>query len=180
MADAKEKPGVTGPATPFPELLFLGDALPFVDRIVAILDQIPLLEGFAQEEIVRMAPYLKIYRAPVGTEIICEGDTGDFMLLLISGRVEIFKRDTSGMPKHIGTAGPGKALGEMSMIDGAPRSASCIALEDTLFAVLDRPDLSRIITDDPRLGVKLLIELVQILARRLREANSRLVGAMEI
>ena len=180
MAGESEQPGQHGQPNPFSDLLFLGDALPFVERIVSILDQIQLFEGFDQEEILRLAPYLKTYRAPVGTEIICEGEVGDFMLLLITGRVEIFKRDVSGVPKHIGTAGPGKVLGEMSMIDGGPRSASCIALEDTLFAMLDRADLTCIIAEDPRLGIKLLIELVQLLTRRLREANSRLVGVMDI
>lgn len=170
----------SGAGSPFPGWLYLGNALPFVERILAILDQIALFEDFGRDEIVRLAPYLKCYRAPAGTEILREGDEGDFMLLLIAGQVEIVKRDMAGTPKHMDTVGPGKALGEMSMIDGAPRSASCVAMDDALFAVLERGDLTRILADDPRLGIKLLIELVQMLSKRLREVSSRLVGVIDV
>jgi len=63
----------------------------------------------------------------------------------------------------------------MSMIDGEPRFASCIALEDTLFAMIDRDGLSRIMADDPRFGIKILLELVLLLSQRLRATSNKLV-----
>lgn len=159
----------------FPNLTSLGDAGPFVDRMRDILDRIKLFEDFEGEELETMGAYMHCYLAPAGSEIIREGATGDFMLLVIEGSVEIVKLDASGLPTRIGMAGPGKMLGEMSLIDGEPRFSSCVALVDTLFAVLDRESLSRIIADEPRIGVKILMELLMLLNQRLRNASSELV-----
>ena len=79
------------------------------------------------------------------------------------------------MPTRIGMAGPGKMLGEMSLIDGEPRFASCVAVVDTLFAVLDRENLSRIIANEPRIGVKIMTELLMVLNQRLRNVSNELI-----
>ncbi|MCC7060469.1 MAG: cyclic nucleotide-binding domain-containing protein [Burkholderiaceae bacterium] len=159
----------------FPGLAFLGDASSFVDRILEIIEHIRLFEDFEREEIRKLAAGLRCYRAPAGAALIREGDSGDFMVFLLDGQCEIVKNDPTGLPQRIGLAGPGKILGEMSMIDGEPRFASCIALGDTLFAMIDRDGLSRIIADDPRFGIKILLELVLLLSQRLRATSSRLV-----
>ncbi|MCZ7654214.1 MAG: cyclic nucleotide-binding domain-containing protein [Rhodocyclaceae bacterium] len=101
------------------------------------------------------------------------------MVIVIDGQCEIVRNDSSGLPRRLSLAGPGKTLGEMSMIDGELRFASCVALEDTLIAVLDRDSLSRIIADDPRLGIKILLELVLLLSQRLRAASSKLVQHLD-
>ena len=159
----------------FPGLTPLGDASAFVDRLLEIIEHIRLFEDFEREEICRLAAGLRCYRAPAGASLIREGDSGDFMVFLLDGQCEIVKNDPTGVPQRIGVAGPGKILGEMSMIDGEPRFASCIALEDTLFAMIDRDGLSRIIADDPRFGIKILLELVLLLSQRLRATSSKLV-----
>ena len=159
----------------FPGLAFLGDASVFADRILEIIEHIRLFEDFEREEIRRLAAGLRCYRAPAGATLIREGDSGDFMVFLLDGKCEIVKSDPGGLPQRISGAGPGKILGEMSMIDGEPRFASCIALEDTLFAMIDRDGLSRIIADDPRFGIKILLELVLLLSQRLRATSSKLV-----
>ncbi|MDO8789182.1 MAG: cyclic nucleotide-binding domain-containing protein [Sulfuritalea sp.] len=162
-----------------PNVEFLGDALPFVGRIREIIEVIQLFEDFDPDELEGLARYMRCYRAPLGTEIIHEGDQGDFMLLLLEGSVEIVKKDVRGLAQIMGTAGPGKTLGEMSLIDGEPRFASCIALDSVAFAVLDRESLSRIITEEPQIGVKLLMELLMLLNQRLRNVSKQLMDCME-
>jgi CRP-like cAMP-binding protein len=163
----------------FPGLIPLGDATAFVDRILEIIEHIRLFEDFERGEVEALAARMQCYRAPAGAPIIREGDSGDFMLILLDGQCEIVRNDPTGVPQRIGLAGPGKTLGEMSMIDGEPRFASCIALEDTCFAVLDRDGLTRIIADDPRLGIKILMELVLLLSQRLRGASAKLVDGLK-
>jgi CRP/FNR family transcriptional regulator, cyclic AMP receptor protein len=163
----------------FNNLTSLGDATPFVDRIREIIDRIKLFEDLDEGEIEILARYMSCYHAPSGTEIIREGLPGDFMILIIEGTVEIAKLDSEGLPATIGTAGPGKTLGEMSLIDGEPRFASCLAIVDTLFAVLDRGGLTRIIAEESSIGVKLMMELLMLLNQRLRYVSSayvKLVG----
>lgn len=162
-----------------PQVESLGDALPFVGRIREIIQAIELFEDFEADELQWLAAYMRCYRAPPGVEIIREADDGDFMLLLLNGRIEIVKKDVRGLPQIMNLAGPGKTLGEMSLIDGAPRFASCISLDTVEFAVLDRESLSRIIAAAPRVGVKLMTELVILLNQRLRSVSAQLLECRE-
>ena len=70
-------------------------------------------------------------------------------------------------------------LGEMSMIDGEPRFATCIASQLTVFAVLTRDSMAKIILDDRSLGSKILINMVTMLSLRLRQTSARLLRVME-
>lgn len=151
----------------------LGDGAGFVDRILDSIEHIRLFEDFGRDEIEVLARYLKSYRAAAGTEIIREGEAGDFMLLLIEGSMEILKLDPRGLPQRLAVAGPGKTLGEMSLIDGEHRFASCVAHEPVRFAVLTRADLNEMLFAHPRLGNKLLIWILQITIGRVREMDLR-------
>jgi len=162
-----------------PNAEFLGDAAPFVARIRQIIETIRLFEDFEADELEGLARYMRCYRAPQGAEIIREGDEGDFMLLVLDGGIEIVKKDVRGLPQIIGNAGPGKTLGEMSLIDGEPRFASCVALDTVEIAVLDREGLSRLIAEQPRIGVKLMMELLMLLNQRLRSVSAQLMDCME-
>jgi CRP-like cAMP-binding protein len=162
-----------------PNVEFLGDAVPFVARIREIIEVIQLFEDFEPDELEGLARYMRTYRAPLGTEIIHEGDSGDFMLLVLDGTVEIVKKDVRGSAQIMASAGPGKTLGEMSLIYGEPRFASCVALSTVEVAVLDRESLSRIIAEEPRIGVKLMMELLMLLNQRLRSVSAQLMDCME-
>jgi CRP-like cAMP-binding protein len=76
------------------------------------------------------------------------------------------------------TAGPGMTLGEMSMIDGEPRFATCLAIEPTTIAVLTRDEMARIIIERPAIGSKILINLVTLLSQRLRRTSSKLLALL--
>jgi CRP-like cAMP-binding protein len=122
---------------------------------------------------------MQVYRAEPGQTIIREGDIEDFMLLIVQGRVDILKTDKRGTIQSMTSVGPGMTLGEMSMIDGEPRFASCMAVEPTTFAVLSRDAMVGIILEQPSLGAKLLIKLVTLLSQRLRQTSSTLLQYME-
>jgi CRP-like cAMP-binding protein len=66
----------------------------------------------------------------------------------------------------------------MSMIDGEPRFATCVAVDEVLVAVLDRESLARIIVEQPMLGAKILMELILMLSQRLRATSDRLMGLL--
>jgi CRP-like cAMP-binding protein len=160
-------------------LEFLGDAIRFANQIHALIPKCTLLENFSTGEVRLLAHFMDVYRAEPGMEIIREGEGGDFMLLVVEGRVDVNKRDRWNTPQLIAQVEAGRALGEMSMIDGEPRFATCVALEPTLIAVLDRENLARIIVEQPLLGAKLLMELVLMLSQRLRATSERLLGLMD-
>jgi CRP-like cAMP-binding protein len=157
----------------------LGDAVRFAAQIHGLIPKCPLLENFSPAEVRQLAHFMEVYRAQPGMEIIREGDGGDFMMMVVEGRVDVHKRDRWNTPQHIAEIEAGRTLGEMSMIDGEPRFATCVALESTLIAVLDRENLARIIVEQPLLGAKLLMELVLMLSQRLRATSEKLIGLMD-
>jgi CRP-like cAMP-binding protein len=157
----------------------LGDAAQFAVQMHALIPQCPLLENFSQAEVELLAQFMSVYRAAPGAEIIREGEGGDFMLMLLEGRIEVHKRDRWNTPQILASVDAGRTLGEMSMIDGEPRFATCIAAEPSLIAVLDRESLARIIVEQPLLGAKILMELVLMLSHRLRATSQRLLGLLD-
>ena len=157
----------------------LGDATKFSPQIHALIPKCDLLENFSPAEVRLLAHFMDVYQAPAGVEIIHEGEGGDFMLMIIEGKVEVHKRDRWNTPQLLASVEAGRTLGEMSMIDGEPRFATCVASEPTLIAVLDRESLARIIVEQPLLGAKILMELVLMLSQRLRATSQRLIGLLD-
>jgi CRP/FNR family transcriptional regulator, cyclic AMP receptor protein len=157
----------------------LGDATQFAGQIHSLIAFSPLFENFNLAEIRLMSRFMEAFRVQPGVEIVREGEDGDFMMLLIEGGIEVFKQDRWNSPRLIAVIDAGQSLGEMSMIDGEPRFASCIAAQECLIAVLTRESLARIVLEQPILGAKILMELVLMLSQRLRLTSVKLVGYMD-
>jgi CRP-like cAMP-binding protein len=161
------------------QLESLGDAVQFAGRIHGLITFSPLFENFNLTEILLLSQFMQVYRTGPGVEIIREGEAGDFMVFLIEGQIEVFKQDQWNAPRLMALIAPGESFGEMSMIDGEPRFASCIAAEPCMIAVLSRDSLARIILEQTTLGAKILMELVLMLSQRLRQTSSKLLAYMD-
>jgi len=157
----------------------VGKGTVFSNEIFGLVGRSLFFAEFSREDISILAAYMDVYRVRTDQIIIREADGGDFMLLVIEGAVNILKKGMRGDQQHMTKALPGMTLGEMSMIDGEPRFATCIATEPTVFAVLHRDDMAKIILDQPSLGSKILVKLVSMLAARLRQTSAKLVQYME-
>jgi len=157
----------------------IGEATQFAAQIHSLITHSPLFENFNLAEVRLMSHFMRVYRAEMGVEVIREGEPGDFLMVVLEGRIEVLKRDRWNAPRLIAVLDPGKTVGEMSMMDGEPRFASCVAADRCLMAVLTRESLARIILEQPVLGAKLLMELVLMLSQRLRQTSSRLVTYMD-
>ena len=158
---------------------YLGDATKFAGQMQALIPKCPLLENFSLGEVRLLAHFMDVYRAEPGMEVIREGDGGDFMVMVLEGRIEVNKRDRWNTPQVLAVVEAGRTLGEMSMIDGEARFATCIAVDAALVAVLSRESLARIIVEQPLLGAKILMELVLMLSQRLRATSERMLGLLD-
>lgn len=159
---------------------FLADGGVDPAPIVELLLRAPMFSGFTRDEARRMACYLQLYRSAPSVAILREGDPGDYMMLLLDGRVNVLKLDHQKRQKMIGTVLPGQTFGEMSLVDGEPRFATCVAAENSVYALLTREIFARMINDDPRLGAKLLVELLAMVSHRLREISETLVDFLRV
>jgi len=95
-----------------------------------------------------------------GTLLIQEGEHGDTLYIVLSGRVKAFSVDERDREIVYGVYGPGEYLGEMSL-DGGPRSASVITLETTSCAVVTRQTLREHIAANPEFAFELLARVIQ-------------------
>jgi CRP/FNR family cyclic AMP-dependent transcriptional regulator len=150
----------------------LGPARAFAEEMHRLIAHSPLIEELTLAEVTALGEYMEVYEAAPQVTIIGEGEVGDYMIMVISGTIDVMKRGRDGVASRIAVVQAGHALGEMSMLDGEPRFASCVSVENTRFAVLTRRAL-------PGLGAKILVKLVHILAQRLRNTSMKLVNTVE-
>lgn len=134
-----------------------------------------LLEDLTVEEADALGALMPRLRARAGQVLIREGEVGDWMLLLMSGTVDVVKTADNGTQSRLAVIREGTAVGEMSMLDAAPRYATCIAIEDVQAGILTRAVIARLIQDHPAISSKLLVKLTQLLAQRLRNTSNQLV-----
>ena len=151
----------------------VGGGIAIAGEIFGLVGKSQFFTEFSQEDISILSGYMEVYRAQPGEMIIREGDAGDFMVLIVDGEIDILKKNQRAEQQHMTSAGPGMTLGEMSMIDGEPRFATCMASQSTTFAVLTRDNMAKIILDHPGLGSKILVKMVTMLSLRLRQTRDR-------
>ncbi len=137
-----------------------------------------MFDDFEWHDIEALADYMQAYEAGKGTVLFREGQGGDFLCLIIEGKVDIVKEDIDGKRKTIAVVGPGKTLGEMAIIDGEPCSATAIVSEPVVLTILTQANFFRIINEKPALATKILLKLARLLSQRLRLASGLLVDRL--
>ena len=96
---------------------------------------------------------------PRNTVLINEGDRGDTLYVILSGRVKVFSSNEAGREFVIDVQGPGEYVGEM-MLDGEPRSASVTTVEQTTCAVVSRAQFREFILAHPDFAMHLIERLI--------------------
>jgi CRP-like cAMP-binding protein len=100
--------------------------------------------------------------------LLREGDGGDEMYLVRTGTILVSKTVTGRVEQVLARMSSGDFFGEMSLIDGSPRSATIQAETDVTLLVLDRANLNLLIEVNPRAAVAFFRALVQVFIERLR------------
>jgi CRP/FNR family transcriptional regulator, cyclic AMP receptor protein len=155
----------------------LGSCHGLAQNNAALLLNSALLENFTSEEAETLGGVMLRVRAQPGQVLIEEGTIGDWMMLLLSGTVDVTRRSARGEPSRLAVIKRGASVGEMSMLDCEPRYATCSALEEVEAGVLTRLAIEKLIREHPGVGAKLLVKLTQLLAQRLRNTSNQLVKA---
>ena len=138
-----------------------------------------LLEDFDDVEAATLGAAMLRVRAAPQQVLIREGESANWMLLLLEGTVDVTKRTPRGEPSRLAVVRAGATLGEMSMLDGEPRNATCTALEPVEAGVLTREAIAALIREHPAVGAKLLVKLTQLIAQRLRNTNNQLIRLVQ-
>jgi CRP/FNR family cyclic AMP-dependent transcriptional regulator len=152
-----------------------------VSRVITLeeLRSVPLFASLDDAAASELRNLLVIRDVPGGTSLFRAGDSGDSMYLIETGRVRISIRDADGSDVTLAELAGGDFFGEMALLDGKPRSADTVVVEDACLAVLSRENFLSFVRHNPDVALKMLSAITHRLRRTdelLRQRVSRNVN----
>jgi CRP-like cAMP-binding protein len=142
-----------------------------------LLVTLSALDDLTLADAMRVVAYMRPKLIKAGTVFMKEGEIkrNDYMLLVLEGDISV----ESALPGNEGSMvvnviGPGHLIGEMGVLDGSPRSATCTAATDVAAAILSRTALMRLLKAEPLVGSRLLLAISARMAERLRETTRKM------
>jgi signal-transduction protein with cAMP-binding, CBS, and nucleotidyltransferase domain len=127
--------------------------------VSADLSKITLFKGLPAAELRALAERTTARTLPADSVVFREGDPGDSLYLILSGKVKILLHDANGKEFVVDVRNAGQYLGEM-MLDGSPRSATVTTVEACEFGVLSRDDFKDVLAEHPEVAMHLIRNLI--------------------
>ena len=134
------------------------------------LADVPMFSLLDREECATLGELLDLCRFAKGDTVFNFGDAGESLFLVRSGRVQVFVEDFQGEKIPLAENEPGDIFGEISLLDGGPRTATAVAVEDTECLALDRDKLLQFVSRHPHAA----LDLLTVMGRRLRSTDELL------
>ena len=147
------------------------------DELYEILTKVPIFKDLNRREFKKIESILHRRSYAADEYIVTEGDMGVGMYVILSGEVEIVHAAANGDEVRLATFGVGDFFGDQVLVDESARTASVIARAPCRAGGFFRPDLLELIERTPRLGLKIVMRLSQMMSVRLRHTNRLLKEA---
>lgn len=135
-----------------------------------IISRIPLFEGLNPEEQEELRTMMTQTTLRRGETLFNEGDAGDRLYILLSGKVKLGHASADGRENLLAVLGPGEIVGELTLFDLGPRSTTATAVAPTEMLTLDHNQLMAYVESHPQLAK----DMLRALAQRLRRTNTAL------
>ena len=149
------------------------------DRIALMLDSTQWANDFDWEQILQLAKYFAAYRCRRGTILVEQGETDQRMMLIVSGQVNIVKDSKDDAAQVLATLRAGHSLGEMSMVDKEPRSATAQAVTGVQLLMITEANAQKLAADNPYLAYCFITKICRMLSQRLRRTSGMLIELNE-
>jgi CRP-like cAMP-binding protein len=130
-----------------------------MEQLVKPLQNILLFAGLSEESLLELAEKLVPLELEENEILFKKGDPGNALYIIQQGWVKAFAENTRGEEVVLNEFGPGESFGEMSLIDGRPRSASIQAMDDTLLLILRRENFLEMLASHPTFALELLRDI---------------------
>lgn len=132
-----------------------------------MLAQVPLFDDLSPRHLKRLAERMEEQRYMEGAPVVRYGEEGDTFYVIVEGEADVVSPDG----RVVATLRPGEFFGEISLLDGGPRTASVVAATPLLMLALSRSAFRQMIEVEPRVAVGLLKHAAQLLRRLERPAS---------
>lgn len=133
--------------------------------VIEAIGRSRLFRGIAEPDLETITPMLRQRRFRAGETIFHEGDPGDAMHVIATGRAKISIGSPEGDEAILVTLGPGEVFGELVLLDGAPRSATAVAIEPTVTYALAKSSFDPLIAQNEAFRSAILRNLAVDLRR---------------
>ena len=132
-----------------------------------ILRNISIFSGMQPEDLIKVGEKMQLRTYPAGEILFNEGDPGEELFAVSSGKVSVTVKSPSGEEILLSEAGAGSFFGEMSIIEQAPRSATCRTMEKTTVLSLKAEEFINLLEERPDAAVTIMQHMLSITAERL-------------
>jgi len=148
----------------------------FSARSVAeLIDKTNWANEFNWEDISIMGRYFTAYEASRGQVIFYEGSKADYMGLIVTGAIRISKTGSDNQVKPLVVLRESQTFGELSLVDGAPRSGLAEAIKATKFVITTKRQLLKMSEEEPKLAFHILWKISETISKRLRHTSFKLL-----
>lgn len=152
------------------------EASHLIDAIRDLLLECGLFDLLHPADVLTAAGYFSLNRIDEGAPIFREGDAGSFMCILSQGAVSVRKINLAGEEVEVACLRRGRAFGEMAVLDGERRSASCVAASDSVLLTLGKDALDKMLQETPKVAAQVIRAIAVSMSRRLRMADGQRVN----
>ena len=146
--------------------------MPIINRALTFLGRVPLFKSLSHEELTELAGLTITRTFSRGSVVIVAEDEGEAFFIIRKGRVKVNLLHEDGREVILSMLGKGDVFGELALLDGRPRSANVVTLEETELIMLRRPEFLQLVNKKPGIIMGLLDEL----ASRLRKTDHQISG----
>jgi CRP/FNR family transcriptional regulator, cyclic AMP receptor protein len=140
-----------------------------LEKHARLLHAIPLFAGLSPEQLTKVAALAQARSYPGRTAVVTQGEPASALFGIVHGRLKVSSAGPDGRDTVLGIMAEGEIFGEVALLDGGPRSATCTTMEPCELLVIARQPFLELVESSPSIGVKLL----EVLARRLRRLSQR-------
>jgi len=149
-----------------------------VPSIIDFIIELPMFDDLKGDELLIVASRMNFFELQKGETLFREGDKGDFVCYVVEGTLDVLKESVSGKEVTIATIPRKRSIGEMSIIDNTPRSATVRAKSDVALVSLTQQGFNEMLEQHPQIGISVLKGLARLLSMNLRKTSSRLADYM--
>jgi CRP/FNR family transcriptional regulator, cyclic AMP receptor protein len=135
------------------------------------LKAVPLFQGLTSAELENLAPLLFEKNYTQNATLFVEGMTGEVLYVIKKGSVQIIKKLPDNRDAVLATLKSGEFLGEMSLIDNLPRTATAKVAEDSILLVMTKKAFTTMMEKYPGIALKVVLVFLKIANDRVRKAN---------
>ena len=151
----------------------------FDDRISEGLKKLDLFKDLTLDQLEIVSEQVKMLIVEPETVIFNQGDAGNAVYFIVEGNLDVILRSDWGEDVTLANLGPGTSFGEMSIIDGLPRSAGVVAKAKASIIRLGKDRFEHILRYHPDIGVIILRWLARFMSDHLRRTNETLSDFLE-